>query len=185
MEQADRKDTLVILYHANYNLQLKYHWVHNTVVLRKLYPCKCYYPLGEKKGGVEEGTTKKLPEDESLLHRFVHYLVWHFYNKSVQNWEFGTILNVNDSLGARSRTRSCFHCIYSYLCLVVYACARMRTYVRVCKETARNVEITPKGHAKGVTGSQRLHLLYLKIFRLLLLFFSVSNKLRTVVSYII
>lgn len=83
------------------------------------------------------------------------------------------------------RTRSCFHYIYAYLCLVVYACARMRTYAGVCKETARKVKMTPRGHAKGVTGSERLLLWYLKIFHLLLLLFSVSNKLRTVVSHII
>ena len=55
----------------------------------------------------------------------------------------------------------------------------------LCKETARNVKMTPRGHSKGVTGSQSLHLLYLKIFHLLLLLFSVSNQLRTVVSYVI
>lgn len=36
----------------------------------------------------------------------------------------------------------------------------MRTYAVLGKETARNVRMTPSAHAKGVTDSQRLHLLY-------------------------
>lgn len=131
--------------------------------------------------GVRRGENKKLPEDESPLHGLVHHLVWHFYNKSVQNREFGIILNANDSL--KNKVLFPLHICLSMSC--IYACARMRAYAALCKETARKVKMTPRGHAKGVTGSERLLLWYLKIFHLLLLLYSVSNKLRTVVSYII
>lgn len=98
---------------------------------------------------------------------------------------FDIITYANDSLGTVSITGFCFHYTYSYLCLVLYVFAKMRRYAVLCKETAGNVKMVPRGRAKGVTSSQRLHLLYLNRFHLLLLFISVSNKLRTVVSYII
>lgn len=108
-----------------------------------------------KNGGRERGEQKK-----PILHGFIHHFIWHFYNKSVQNWEFAIPLSANNSLGEVRRTRSCFHYIYSYLCLAVCTSTRMRTYAVLCKETARNVKMTPGAHAKGVTDSQRFHLLY-------------------------
>lgn len=36
----------------------------------------------------------------------------------------------------------------------------MRTYAVLGWETARNVKMTPRAHAKGVTDSQRLCILY-------------------------